>query len=447
MKQNKKNWILEEIEKKNECLDADSFGGENPEDVEKQREKNDKEINKRFTGTKKNADKVVGDDHEEKGKPMKEYLESKKDLSELLTELKEQNIHYTISRSDIDSYRYIVEYYIDKKSFNYKNARVQFNEGKYMIHFSNGEILEAKNRKEARNLIESKFNTNEKMTLNEEDLPDAIPDEAIVISTEPTPEDVIQTEPSEVVEENGIYMALSSELRDTLLDVENLKSLTVTLADAGDDEVIEILNNMIDDRTIHIGLLQGLMDKVDSKIEATEVNDEDEIVDDEEEVKQESLNEDRENDDNGESDLPNKVNLDKPNEADYEGVSEDAISDLEIMPYGEVTKEQWEDFLHKAKFPYWLNWEMLINEINGGVTWGSIIEECIKNINEDKLQERGFYYRAVGYDDRNREVAWAYSYSQGSAEAQAKAMKEKGTKGTIKSVVYTFSGNEPLATF
>lgn len=294
MKFNKKEkgWILEELEKKNECLDANSFGGENPEEVEKQREEKDKEINKRFDATKKNADKVVGEDHEEKGKPMKEYLEDKKSLGNLITYLKKEDIHYTIKKSDIDGYRFLVEYLANHNSFAYRGIKVQFLESKnnYMIHFGNGELVEAQNKHEAKNLINEKLVEDdvdfEKVELPEDEpLPDAIPDEPIVISTE-VPEEV---------EDNAIYMALSSELRDTLLDIENLKSLVVTVADSTDDaEVINSLNSIIDDRTIHSGLLQGLMDKFNTKVETTEEENKDDIevtLTDEEEVKQESLNE------------------------------------------------------------------------------------------------------------------------------------------------------------
>ena len=289
-----KGWILEEIEKKDEVvvspeLVSNEFGGENPEDVEKEREKRDKEINKRFDSTKKNADKVVGEDHEEKGKPMKEYLATRVDLSNFLTELKEKNYHYTIGKSDVDGYRYLVEYFEDRKSFKYRGIKVQFNEGKYLASFDDGELLESTNRKEIKESINNKLDEKlveddmELLELPEDDLPDAIPDEPIVVSTE-VPEGA---------EESGIYMALSAELRDTLLDIENLKSLVVTLADNGDEEVINNLNSIIDDRTIHSGLLQGLMDNFNTKVEPEEENaDNGEVVTDDEEVKQESLNED-----------------------------------------------------------------------------------------------------------------------------------------------------------
>lgn len=488
MKFNKKNkcWIMEEIEKKDEVvvspeLVPNEFGGENPEDVEKQREENDKIINKRFDKTKKNGEKVVGEDHEEKGKPMKEYLKTRVDLSNLLRELKEKNCHYTISKSDKENYRYLVEYFEDRKSFKYRGIQVQFNEGKYLASFDDGELVESTNRKEIKESINNKLNEKlveddiELLELPEDELlteplPDAIPEEPIVISTE-VPEDV---------EENAIYLALSSELRDILGDIENLKSLVVTLAENGDEEIINNLNDIIDDRTIHVGLIQGLMDKYNTEVSVEEhPKEEVEVVDIEEpEIKEESLNEDCEDnlddvengiciaygkagletirdakernyyieytkedsagepryrfvidktrnydgtpkqvkeslnedhvtneykgyeldwnsdsldvenanvdftvsikkngeevatakgfkearkwiDDNGEQE--ETIHLDKYEVEESDDA--DKKADVEIMPYGEVTKSQWEDFLNKAKWPYWLDWESLVNEV------------------------------------------------------------------------------------
>ena len=95
-------------------------------------------------------------------------------------------------------------------------------------------------------------------------------------------------------------------------------------------------------------------------------------------------------DENGEPELPKKVHLDKPNPEDYETDDEDVLSDLKIMPYGEVTEEQWEEFRDKAKYIYWLDWESLVNEIQGGADWGSLIEECLKKVNESLNESQKF---------------------------------------------------------
>jgi len=263
MKFNKnKGWVFEELERKNECLDANCFGGENPEDVEKEREKKDKEINKRFEGTRKNAEKTVGPDFEEKAKPHKveEQFKNRKDLAEAIKQFNDNHIEFKVRRSTQEGYRYVVEYFTTEHT---KPEEVLF----------------------------EKFDLDEDFV--DEVLPDAIPEEPIVVSTEP--EEVITAEePTDEVKENGIYMSLSSELRDTLSDIENLKSLVVTLADNEDSDIINELNSIIDDRTIHVGMLQGLMEKFDTKVEAEEVPSEEEVIIDEvpeEEVKEESLNE------------------------------------------------------------------------------------------------------------------------------------------------------------
>ena len=265
----KKNsgWVFEELEKKNECLDADSFGGENPEDVEKEREKKDKEINKRFEGTRKNAEKTVGPDFEERAKPHKveEQFKNRKDLAEAIKQFNDNHIEFKVRRSTQEGYRYVVEYFTTEHT---KPEDVLF----------------------------EKFDLDEDFV--DEVLPDAIPEEPIVVSTEPEIElplpEIKDDEPAQQVKENGIYMSLSSELRDTLSDIENLKSLVVTLADNEDSDIINELNSIIDDRTIHVGMLQGLMEKFDTKVEAEEVPSEEEVIIDEvpeEEIKEESLNE------------------------------------------------------------------------------------------------------------------------------------------------------------
>ena len=119
-----KTWIEESIEKVGESsspeLDSKSFGGEEPEEVEKQREENLKAMNKRLEPSIKNGEKVKGEDFEEKGETFKESLEDelvdvtdRKELASLLESLKEQGISRTnvvIKRSTKEGYRYQVSY-------------------------------------------------------------------------------------------------------------------------------------------------------------------------------------------------------------------------------------------------------------------------------------------------------------------------------------------------
>lgn len=620
----KKGWILEEIEKKTECLESKNFGGEEPEDVEKHQEEVNKEINKRFDGVKKVAQKVVGQDFEEHAKPHKVevYYVGRKDLGEAIGKLKEQNINYTIKRSPKDGFRYVVEYFsnehkkdeplLEKIDLEEEDAREGFISGaeelshdelanlekslwdklgENEIHPEDGTFSNSSNRLAdldlymvidgdwkhdhllAEHLVEewckengyviikhtseeigdsdsddykaehkwflikdtdgkmgdtvagfkkmfskpeddeiselegeevdikfadeslkedvetrmyavysdkddgptmdeikgaideidskiedvkeqgdgcysvyfkaskdnlfkvldslgipheddSEYIVNE--VLDDEELPDAIPEEPIVVSTEPEGEAKVVEEPTEEVKKAGLYNALSSELRDTLQDIENLKSLTVTFIEEGREDLIDDLNAIIDERTIHSGMLQQLMTRVEGKVEAEETNTEP--------VKEESLNEnlgddiekelkkyaddfeyvaDAYDDDNKDimvfatrneeakdkalKELGDKLGLkdagyddrekawciskranreakESLEEAKEETIhldkyeiddkdSEEQKEDAKIMPYGEVTKKQWEDFLSKAKWPYWLAWENLKNEV------------------------------------------------------------------------------------
>lgn len=430
-----KGWILEELEKKNECLDVDSFGGENPEDVEKQREENAKEINKRFKDTIKNGEKVTGEDFVESiVNECKEFKkEERKELGAFIEELKNQGIKHTISRSANEGYRWNVSYekivktpiveekveesrggfvkkyrgcsiietpsvfvctnphgttigesktisgcegvidawcerhgikesiedtivdclvafgvcedeedakvrvakMSDEQKHNWLNSFSKQSKERLVVDslqedtdelgrrlgkkllppkeeskvfdiywFETEDCLgdaihkEFKSEKEANkwheehHKDEDKFNMSDVAIIEEslkedkedieddllmldepiEELPDAIPEEPIVVSTEA--EDTIEPE----VIDNGIYMSLSSELRDTLQDIENLKSLTVTLAnDEGREDLINELNSIIDDRTIHVGILQGLMETFDAKVEPAEEKEEETI--------------------------------------------------------------------------------------------------------------------------------------------------------------------------
>lgn len=65
---------------------------------------------------------------------------------------------------------------------------------------------------------------------------------------------------------NGMYTIISQEMRDTLQDIENLKSIIVTLkAEDAEREAwaIEYLEAIIDERAIHVGMLQTILDSFD----------------------------------------------------------------------------------------------------------------------------------------------------------------------------------------
>lgn len=366
---NKTGWIHEELEKKNECLNANEFGGENPEDVEKQREENDKEINKRFDGVRKTLKKVVGDDHEEHAKPHKveEHFKTRKELAEATKELKDSEIKFTVNRSTKEGFRYVLEYFttarikkdeplfekleldegtisgakelsydelanLEKSLWDKLNAEGIYpedgtfsnssnkladldlemvidgdwkhdhlfaqhlvvdwcNENGYVIIRHTEEVTNDTGRDDYEaehhwflikdvdgkmgdivNGFKRMFSKDEEDESLKEDLPDAIPEEPLIVSTDVAPEVPAEIVPDEVVQ-TGIYSALSSELRDTLADIENLKSLTVTLVDEGREDIVDDLNTIIDDRTIHVGMLQTLMEKVDAKVEDAPVED------------------------------------------------------------------------------------------------------------------------------------------------------------------------------
>ncbi len=239
-----KGWILEEIEKgkKQEVVIDQPI-----EEVEKEIEENEKEMNKRFKKTIEDSMKVKEEDHEEKAKVHEEFLKTRKELSEAIASLKEKNIKFKVSKSTNEEFRYVLSY-------------EELNE----------EVEEPKEEK-----------------LVEETLPDAIPEEPIVVSTEEEPkvEEVPTEEPSQEDVENGVYLALSGELRDTLSDIENLKSLMVTLIEEeGQEDIIDSLTKIIEDRTNHANMLRvhlGLEEepKEEPSEEIPEVEDEEEVVD------------------------------------------------------------------------------------------------------------------------------------------------------------------------
>ena len=116
----------------------------------------------------------------------------------------------------------------------------------------------------------------EKLILNEDD-------EEIIPEVE-----VIEEEPKQEEIDTGMYNIISQEIRDTLQDIENLKSIIATLkaTDSGKEEVVASLESIIDERTIHVGMLQTILDSfsegtqelIDQGVESIEEEPKEEIV-------------------------------------------------------------------------------------------------------------------------------------------------------------------------
>jgi hypothetical protein len=101
----------------------------------------------------------------------------------------------------------------------------------------------------------------------EDSLPPVSPDKPIVVSTAnpsveltPTP---TQNIPADV--STGAYTgALNDEIQSCYDDIERLKGLVATFTlDRPDDAVVSILNSILDERNMHIGMLQKAKDTID----------------------------------------------------------------------------------------------------------------------------------------------------------------------------------------
>lgn len=90
-------------------------------------------------------------------------------------------------------------------------------------------------------------------------LPDAIPEEPIVVPTEPEI-------PAEI-ETNALSGLITGELTNVYSNIDSLKSIVSTIAAEFPErqDVIDILNTLIDERTMHVGMLQQALELVDGK--------------------------------------------------------------------------------------------------------------------------------------------------------------------------------------
>lgn len=96
-----------------------------------------------------------------------------------------------------------------------------------------------------------------------ERLPDALPEEPIIVATDPDggvhPTDHADRQPVAEEDANALYALLSGALGRKMDEIDEVKSLIATFGYRGEgrfDDVIKILNGMLDDDTIHLGMYQ-----------------------------------------------------------------------------------------------------------------------------------------------------------------------------------------------
>lgn len=96
-----------------------------------------------------------------------------------------------------------------------------------------------------------------------EKLPDAVPEEPITVPTEPEdaahPTDHADQQTEGEEDANALYALLSGALGRKMDEIDEVKSLIATFGYYGEDrfgDVIKILNGMLDDDTIHLGMYQ-----------------------------------------------------------------------------------------------------------------------------------------------------------------------------------------------
>jgi len=85
----------------------------------------------------------------------------------------------------------------------------------------------------------------------------------VVMSTpeieEPTIDDSIK--------ENAMSSVIANEIANTYASIDSIKSIIATLSSEMPEreDIIAIMNQLIDDKTIHVGMLQKAMDLIDGK--------------------------------------------------------------------------------------------------------------------------------------------------------------------------------------
>lgn len=120
----------------------------------------------------------------------------------------------------------------------------------------------------------------------EETLPDVVPEEPIVVSTE------AESEVDEVLEENAIVSLINSLLKDEFEAIDGYTSAisTLTIEDKEKyEDAIKVLSDISLEENVHVGQLQEILKLVSSNAEAIEQGKEEakEIIEQEPEIKEE----------------------------------------------------------------------------------------------------------------------------------------------------------------
>ena len=108
------------------------------------------------------------------------------------------------------------------------------------------------------------------------DLPDAELDEPIVVSTDVEPESEPEGETAgaakdeeadEDLKNGAICSTINSFLNEKFNEIDGIKSLIATIGyefpEGGKDDIVEILNSVLDDCNIHIGVYQKALAELD----------------------------------------------------------------------------------------------------------------------------------------------------------------------------------------
>lgn len=296
--------------------------------AEEQHKKAEKEIAKTLEPAKKSSDETVKitASEESKTKTAKKLVKDRKELVALITEAKAKNQVYKISRSLTEGFRYEVFikdnlknlkegaegkktpgykwviYCADEKDPKYDTIvaiRSTYTEAQFywMQHLDKDlgiELVKDENAVMGKNMKdiieeakESKSDKEEKPKTDAIKTDDVLPDVTIktpVIDTDKvdttvlptnseTPEltsnpEVLDSEPTPEQTQTAIESMLNNLISEKFKDVDDVKSIIASIIFAGgNDEVINILNNVIDDTTMHIGMIQKALGLVSPETE------------------------------------------------------------------------------------------------------------------------------------------------------------------------------------
>ena len=101
----------------------------------------------------------------------------------------------------------------------------------------------------------------DKVNDDEKDLPDAVPEEPIVVSSDPTPE----IEKEEI--DNGTYIMINDLVQKEWESINNIKSIIATLSaeENANQDVIAILESAVDEKTVTVGMLTKASEIINDK--------------------------------------------------------------------------------------------------------------------------------------------------------------------------------------